>query len=289
MEKYIGKFIRYLEIEKNYSQHTILNYHLDLKDFLKFLGSSPIEKADYLKLRKYLALLKEKSLSVRSINRRLSCLRSFFKFLTREGYLKSNPMLVLSSPRLQKHLPEFLTEAEVFKLIDSVLINDKPEERVLRDKAILETFYSTGMRIFELVSLNIDDVDSLKRSYFLLEIKDYLLMKRLTAKCGIRPTFVLYFYSNNNDNCDDCEKMGYVLTALRDKYPDLRVYSFDYDFGVEAIKTLVSIYKVEPELPAMIINGEPFYGLRTVEELEKEVPALKLLKTASSTESTSEE
>lgn len=130
---------------------------------------------------------------------------------------------------------------------------------------------------------NLNDFDSLKRSYFLLEIKDYLLMKRLTDKCGIKPTFVLYFYSNK-DKCEDCEKMGYVLTALRDKYPDLRVYSFDYDYGVEAIETLVSIYKVEPKLPALVINGEPYYGFRNVSELETEVPAFKFLKQATSTE-----
>ncbi len=130
-----------------------------------------------------------------------------------------------------------------------------------------------------------EDVESLKRSYFLLEIKDYLLMKRLTEKCNIKPTFILYFYSSE-DKCEECERMGFVLTALRDKYPDLRVYSFDYHFDVGAISTLTSIYKVKGELPALIINGEPYYGFRNVEELETQVPALKLLKTATSTATT---
>lgn len=124
--------------------------------------------------------------------------------------------------------------------------------------------------------LNTTDLEYLKRSYFLLEIKDYLLMKRLTEKCGIKPTFILYFYSTK-DACEDCEKMGYVLTALRDKYPDLRVYSFDYHFDVGAINTLVSIYKVKSDLPAIIINGFSYYGFRSVEELENTVPALKEL------------
>lgn len=124
---------------------------------------------------------------------------------------------------------------------------------------------------------NSGEVWSLKRSYFLLEIKDYLLMKRLTEKCGIKPTFILYFYSDE-DRCKDCEKMGYVLTALRDKYPDLRVYSFDYDFDVEAIRTLISIYKVEPNLPALAISGNVHYGYRPLEQLEEDVPALRRLK-----------
>lgn len=140
--------------------------------------------------------------------------------------------------------------------------------------------------------LNTNDLDYLKRSYFLLEIKDYLLMKRLTEKCGIKPTFILYFYSTK-DKCEDCEKMGYVLTALREKYPDLRVYSFDYNFDVGAIQTLTSIYKLKAELPALIINNKPYYGFKNVEELETQVPALKdlatkaaALKAASSTQET---
>lgn len=124
---------------------------------------------------------------------------------------------------------------------------------------------------------NAGEVLSLKRSYFLLEIKDYLLMKRLTAKCGIEPTFVLYFYSDK-DRCEDCERMGHVLNALRDKYPDLRVYSFDYDFDVEAIKTLISIFKVEPNLPALIIDGNQHYGYRPLSQLEEDVPAIAKLK-----------
>jgi len=159
MERYIEKFIRYLEIEKNYSKHTILNYHLDLEDFKKFLGETPVEKTDYLLLRKYLAALKEKNMQARSVGRRLSALRSFFKFLIREGYLKTNPILSLSSPKLDKHLPQFLTEDEVTKLITAVVPHDTRDELGFRNKAIIETFYSTGMRISELVGLNISDID----------------------------------------------------------------------------------------------------------------------------------
>ena len=159
MEKYLEKFIRYLEIEKNYSKHTILNYRLDLDDFAKFLGQARLENVDYLFLRKYLAVLKEKNFSSRTLVRHLSTLRSFFKFLTREGYLKTNPILILSSPKLDKHLPQFLTEEEVSRLIEATFIDKKNQERTLRDRAILETFYSTGIRISELVGLKIEDID----------------------------------------------------------------------------------------------------------------------------------
>lgn len=159
MQRYIDKFVRYLEIEKNYSKHTILNYKLDLRDFKEFLAGADIEKVDYLLLRKYLAVLKQKNLAARTVGRRLSALRSFFRFLTREGYLKSNPILSLSSPKLDKHLPSFLTEEEVAKLIEAAFTRDQEDEKGLRDRAILEMFYSTGLRISELVGTSIDDID----------------------------------------------------------------------------------------------------------------------------------
>ncbi|MFA5145393.1 MAG: tyrosine recombinase XerC [Candidatus Omnitrophota bacterium] len=159
MEKYIEKFIRYLEVEKNYSQHTVLNYRLDLEDFRKFLGETALEKVDYLTLRKFLVVLKEKNLGSRTVGRKLSTLRSFFRFLTREGYLKANPILIISSPKLDKHLPDFMTEEETAKLIESASPKDESDELGLRNKAILETFYSTGMRISELVGASLEDVD----------------------------------------------------------------------------------------------------------------------------------
>jgi len=148
-----------MEIEKNYSIHTVLNYKLDLKDFNKFLAGTELEKIDYLALRKYLAVLKEKNLSSRSVGRRLSALRSFFRFLSREGYIKTNPILMLSSPKLDKHLPSFMTEEEVKRLIESAFAKNQDDLSGLRDRAILEAFYSSGLRISELVGLNLDDVD----------------------------------------------------------------------------------------------------------------------------------
>lgn len=120
------------------------------------------------------------------------------------------------------------------------------------------------------------DVISLKKYYSLLEIKDYLLMKQITQRCGQKPIFILYFYKN--DNCPDCTKEGYVLTSLREKYPNLRVYSFDYNLDISAIKAMISIYKVPDELPALVINGKVYSGFKTLEEIEKTFPQLESIK-----------
>ncbi len=156
MKRHIDKFVSYLEIEKNASNHTILNYSKDLREFSDFLVDVPVEKVNYLSLRKFLAHLKSKNLRPRTLARKISTLRTFYRFLSREGHVKSNPTLLLSTPKLDKHLPNFLTEDEMTKLLEAP---DRRERFGSRDSAILETFYSTGMRIAELVSLNVEDVD----------------------------------------------------------------------------------------------------------------------------------
>jgi tyrosine recombinase XerC len=156
MDRLIEKFLRYLEIEKNSSSHTVLNYKIDLAEFSKFLQDKPIADVDYLALRKYLAHLKEINLNNRTISRKLSCLRSFYKFLFREGLIKNNPVVMLSSPKQEKILPKFLTEEETVKLIEAPATDTVLG---LRDRAIFEALYSTGMRVSELVSLNIDNID----------------------------------------------------------------------------------------------------------------------------------
>jgi len=156
MDRYIEKFINYLKIEKDASGHTILNYREDLRGFLHFLQKTPLEEVDYLTIRKFLAALRSKEYDKRTIARKLSTLRSFFKFLYREGYLKFNPMSTVSTPKIDKKLPRFLDVANVVRLIESP---DTKDSCGLRDRAIMEILYSSGMRVSELVGLDCDDVD----------------------------------------------------------------------------------------------------------------------------------
>jgi len=123
------------------------------------------------------------------------------------------------------------------------------------------------------IGIDNEEVISLKKYYSLLQIKDYLLMKKITERCGKESTFILYFYKNTE--CNDCTKQGYVLTSLREKYPNLRVYSFDYNLDLSAIKAMIAIYKIPDNLPALVINGEVYNGFKTIEEIEEMVPELK--------------
>jgi integrase/recombinase XerC len=156
MQRYIDKFKGYLTVERNYSAHTVKNYAGDLVEFSKFLEGASLEKIDYLTVRKYLAHLRSRNISKRSVARKLSSLRTFFRFLVRDGYIKNNPVSSISAPKLDKKLPIFLDEQSVLKLLTS------PDEKTFhgaRDRAVLETLYGAGIRVSELVGVDIEDVD----------------------------------------------------------------------------------------------------------------------------------
>jgi tyrosine recombinase XerC len=156
LDRYVHKFINYLQVEKNASGHTVTNYKIDLREFSESIKDKPIEQITHLDVRLFLARMKEKNFARRSIARKMACLRSFFKFLYREGHIKSNPSVSLSTPKIEKKLPLFLNVDDAAKLLESPDLSD---DTGLRDRAILETLYSTGIRVAELVGLDKEDID----------------------------------------------------------------------------------------------------------------------------------
>jgi thiol-disulfide isomerase/thioredoxin len=112
------------------------------------------------------------------------------------------------------------------------------------------------------------EVTYLRKYYSLLQIKDYLLMKKVSERCGKKAAFILYFYTTA-ENCSECEKESLVLSALREKYPDLRVYSFDYSTDLSAVKAMINIFKIkDTALPALVINENLFTGFHSMESIE---------------------
>ena len=129
------------------------------------------------------------------------------------------------------------------------------------------------------------EVIALKKQYSLLEIKDYLLMKQISQKCtSLKPVYILYFYSNEGD-CPQCGAMGDVFTYLRNTYPSLRVYSFDYHLDLPALRTLENLRHVDAKegLPAFVVNNRaPIYGFKNLADTQKLIPELKSLATTTS-------
>lgn len=158
MHPQFKQFLEFLEGGRGASPHTIRNYAGDLKDFFAFLDGKSLSQVDPLVIRSFLAHLKSRGHSKATLSRKLAALRSFFKYLARENHLRSNPVLGISSPRREKKLPQFLDLSEVTHLIEAPS-SKKWEGK--RDRSILETLYSSGVRVSELVGLNRGDVDLL--------------------------------------------------------------------------------------------------------------------------------
>ncbi|MBI3615061.1 MAG: tyrosine recombinase XerC [Candidatus Omnitrophica bacterium] len=155
-DRTVEKFLNYLRVERNASPHTLRNYTKDLSLLRQALGDLPWEKTKLVNLRQFVAQQRSQGLSKASVARRVATVRSFFRFLCREGYLAENPALVLTRPKLDRRLPSFLSVEEATRLVEAPTGSGAAS---LRDRAILETLYSTGLRVSELVSLRVRDMD----------------------------------------------------------------------------------------------------------------------------------
>jgi len=162
LKEHINSFISFLKNEKNYSNNTIISYKNDLLQLLNYLEDCKIIKRNNIQyidrsiMRKYIVSLNKCDYSARSICRKISTIRSFFKFILREGIVKINPTINLFTPKIDRKLPFFLYLQEINKLIET-----PPGNTIfgMRDRAILELLYGTGMRVGELVNLNVNDID----------------------------------------------------------------------------------------------------------------------------------
>ncbi len=153
---HIDKFLKYLEIERAASSHTLRAYRKDLEEFFRFVNVKP-EDVELADVRGFIAEQIKSGLNKTTVSRRLASVRSFFKFLYREGYKKSNPAKLVSNPKIPKLLPRFLSVDDTFSLVE------KPEGTGFisaRDRAILELLYSSGLRVSELSGLNVDDINT---------------------------------------------------------------------------------------------------------------------------------
>ena len=156
-----GKFIDYIQYEKRYSPHTVSAYRNDLDQFFSFLTNqysiSDIREVTHPMIRSWLVLLMEEKISPRSVNRKLTTLKSFYKFLLKEGMVSINPMRKIISPKTPKKLPSFIRKEKMEMLFDR--IDFGTGFPALRDRIILEILYGTGMRLSELINLKETDID----------------------------------------------------------------------------------------------------------------------------------
>lgn len=159
MDAYVQRFLDYLLVERGLSSHTIESYGSDIAQFVAFAAEIDVDAVDLLTetvLMQFLARLQKEQYAATSVERKLAAIRSFLKFLQREGDVDSDPAYWIESPRPTKPLPKTLTEDEVTRLLSQP---DKTEPNGIRDKAMLETLYATGLRVSELINLEVNEVN----------------------------------------------------------------------------------------------------------------------------------
>ena len=155
------RFLAYLQFERRYSPHTVTAYRTDLNQFFDYLNQTyqipDIKEVNHLMIRSWLVSLVENSVSARSAQRKMTVLKSFYKFLLKEGVITASPMRKIVSPKISKRLPVFVEKDKMSLLFDGIEFGEGYPGS--RDKLILEMFYSTGMRLSELVNLKDTDID----------------------------------------------------------------------------------------------------------------------------------
>jgi integrase/recombinase XerC len=158
----ITLFLDYLKFEKRYSQHTITSYETDLDDFFSFLnttfGATEIETITHNQIRTWLAGLKEKGNTAKTLNRKISSLKSFFKYYLKIGRIEVSPMVKVVSPKMGKRLPVFVKEEDTEKLLAALNVATE-DWRSLNAKLLITMFYATGMRLSELINLRDKQID----------------------------------------------------------------------------------------------------------------------------------
>lgn len=157
----VEKYLRYLRYEKNYSSHTEISYFTDLGQFSEFLNSkcegAPLQDADGDMIRQWIVSLIGSGVSARSVNRKLSSLKSFYRYLIRVGEMKQSPMKKVIAPKMAKPIPSFVNYADMATVLDAPLNGSDFDE--YRNRVIMELFYVTGMRRAELIGLKDGDID----------------------------------------------------------------------------------------------------------------------------------
>ena len=159
MQSQLDDYFNYLSVEKGLSANTLESYRRDIKKFLNYMSKKKklsAAQVDRLELNAFLASLYNSKLSTATISRCLASLRSFFNYLLQEGLIKNNPAYELEAPRIEKKLPRVLSSSEIDRLLEQP---QAAHNNGLRDKAMLELLYASGIRVSELVSLNITDFD----------------------------------------------------------------------------------------------------------------------------------
>ena len=208
----MNEFLNYLKDERNYSDKTILNYKMDLENFYNYINKKKTKKIDFDFLQEYIENLSQKKYSTKSIQRHISSLKSYFKFLYNKNYINVNPAELLCLPKNEIKLPNYLTIIDLEKIYELDLS--------LRDKLIVELLYSTGIRLSELVNIKISDINFYDKTIKVLgkgNKERYVLFGSVCSKLlkeYINNENIVYLLLNKNGNKLSERGVEYIIEKI---------------------------------------------------------------------------
>ncbi len=239
----INEFLQYLQYEKNYSSHTVLSYHTDIKQFCDFLKIETTlfdpKLVTAVNLQQWILKLMSEKVSERSISRKISTLKSFWHFLLKQGYIITNPTLKIILPKTNKPLPAFYKHDEILNILDNPYIPNDFE--AIRDLLIIEMFYSTGIRLSELISINDNDFDFKQCSLRVIGKRN---KQRVIPVSTLLSKKVEDYVIKRNESIDNrTDKNLFLLSNGKKMYPKL-VYNIVHD----TMSQVSSLHKQSPHV-----------------------------------------
>ena len=260
----IDSFLEYLRLERNYSERTIVSYETDLREFEEYFqevdAGLDFKKIDADIVRRWMVHLMDEGRAATSVNRKLSTLRSFYRFLLRRKEMVINPMLKVVGPKKKKPLPFFVREKDMDRLLDESLFEEGFEG--CRDRLILEMFYATGMRLSELIGLDDADVDLSAR---LIKVTGKRNKQRLIPFGNEMEEDLLIYIKVRNETLPEGTKAFFVRKNGMRMYP-LQVYRLVR----KSLSKVVTLKKRSPHVlrhtfATAMLNGKA--EMRAVKEL----------------------
>lgn len=260
----IAEFLSYLELERNYSKHTIISYGTDLEKFREYLevveDRPDIDEADADTIRNWIISLMDTGYSATSVNRKLSSLRTYYHFLIRKGEIEVNPTQKVNGPKKKKPLPVFIREADMDRLLDNDNFGDSFEDK--RDRLIICFFYETGIRLSELINLRNQDIDLMRMTIKVTGKRN----KQRVIPFGenLKNEITEYLQTRNNATTSDCT--AFFVKKNGEKLSQ----SIVYKLVKQNLSKVVSIKKRSPHVlrhsfaTSMLNNGA---DLESVKEL----------------------
>ncbi|MEE2953968.1 MAG: site-specific tyrosine recombinase/integron integrase [Bacteroidota bacterium] len=275
------QFIQFLSSEKRFSSHTIRSYSTDINQFLSFLEEefqiSNVKEISFQFIRSWIAFLLEKGISAKSVNRKISTLKSYFRFLLRMQYISQNPILNIISPKTPKRLPVFIEEYDMHKLLNE--IDFKNGFTGERDKLILEVFYVTGIRLSELVHMRIKDISFSASTIRVLGKRDKErilpisldLVNRIKKFCEIYSIEDFVFTDKNKKQLYDKKVYRIVkkyisrITTVNQKSPHI----LRHTFATHMLNNGADINTIKELLGHANLSATQIYTHNTIEKLKQ--------------------